>query len=177
MLFFCSRKKTVERELKFENWKKSIHIFMTRFILFIHVFFLKSFNVVLIKWLTTDNKIHLYVMSTTNLLILFCVWIKVKRVKRSQFDAVQTMLERCVIRKVIMQSFHSHDNIFPNSHNWSTKKINDMSMSVRDEKILLVKKTTQVKSLRVVTTSDRRICDSLTALISKHLHHINSVVE
>ncbi len=87
------------------------------------------------------------------------------------------MLERCVIRKVIVQSFHSRDNIPSNSHNRSTKKINDMSMSVRDEKILLVKKTTQVKSLRVVTTSDRRICDSLTASISKRLHHIDSVVE
>ena len=34
-----------------------------------------------------------------------------------------------------MQNFHSHDNILSNSHNQSTKKINDMSMSVRDEKI------------------------------------------
>ncbi len=126
---------------------------------------------------STDNKIHLYMMSTMNLLILFIVWIEVKRVKRSQFDAVWTMLERCVIRKIIMQSFHSCDNIFSNSHNQSTKKINDMSMSVRDEKILLVKKTTQIKSLWVVTTSDQRICDSLTASISKHLHHINNVVE
>ncbi len=125
----------------------------------------------------TDNEIHLWVMSTTNLLILFCVWIEVKRVKRSQFNAVRMMLERCMIRKVIMQSFHSRDNIFSNSHNQSTKKINDMSMLVRDEKILLVKKTTQMKSLRVVTTSDRRICDSLTASISKRLHYINSVVE
>ncbi len=125
----------------------------------------------------TDNEIHLYMMLTMNLLILFCVWIEVKKVKRSQFNAVQMMLERCVIRKVIVQSFHSHDNIFSNSHNWFTKKINDMSMSVRDEKILLVKKTTQMKSLRVVTTSDRRICNSLTALILKRLHHIDSVVK
>jgi len=116
-------------------------------------------------------------MSTTNLLILFCVRIEVKRVKRSQFDAVQTMLERCVIRKVIVQSFHSRDNTSSNSHNQSTKKINDMSMSVRDEKILLVKKTIQMKSLRVVTTSGRRICDSSTASILKRLHHIDSVVE
>jgi len=57
------------------------------------------------------------------------------------------------------------------------KKINDMSMSVRDEKILLVKKTIQMKSLRVVTTSDQRICDSSTASISKRLHHIDSVIE
>ncbi len=76
-----------------------------------------------------------------------------------------------------MQSFHSHDNILSNSHNQSTKKINDMSMSVKDEKILLVKKTIQMKSLQVVTTSDRRICNLLTALISKHLHHINNVVK
>jgi len=124
-----------------------------------------------------DNEIHLYVMSTTNLLILFCVWIEVKRVKKSQFNAVQIMLERCVIRKVVVQSFHSRDNISSNSHNRSTKKINDMSMSVRDEKILLVKKTIQMKSLRVVTTSDWRICDSSTASISKRLHHIDSVVE
>ncbi len=78
-----------------------------------------------------DNEIHLYVMSTTNLLILFYVWIKVRRIKRSQFNAVQIMLERCVIRKVVMQSFHSCDNILSNSHNQSTKKINDMSMSKR----------------------------------------------
>jgi len=116
-------------------------------------------------------------MPTTNLLILFCVRIEVRRVKKSQFDAVRTMLERCVIRKVVVQSFHPRDNILPNSHNRSTKKISDMSMSVRDEKILLVKKTTQMKSLRVVTTSDRRICDSSTASISKRLHHIDSVVE
>ncbi len=87
------------------------------------------------------------------------------------------MLERCVIRKVIMQSFHSCNNILSNSHNWSTKKINDMSMSVRDEKILLVKKTTQMKSLQVVTTSDWRICNSSTALILKRLHHIDNVIE
>ena len=53
-----------------------------------------------------------------------------------------------------MQSFYSHDNIFSNSHNQFMKKINDMSMSVRDEKILLVKKTTQMKSLQVVITSN-----------------------
>jgi len=91
--------------------------------------------------IVTDNEIHLYMMSTMNLLILFCVQIKVKRVKRFQFNAVQMMLERYVIRKVIMQSFHSYDNILSNSHNQFTKKINDMLMSVKDEKILLVKKT------------------------------------
>ena len=64
-----------------------------------------------------NNKIHLYVMSTTNLLILFCVQIEVKRVKRSQFNAVQMMLKHYVIRKVIMQSFHSYVNTFSNSHN------------------------------------------------------------
>ncbi len=88
--------------------------------------------------MTTGNEIHLYVMSTTNLLILFCVRIEVRRVKRFQFNAVQTMLERCVIMKTVMQNFHLHDNISSNSHNRSTKNINDMSMSVRDEKILLV---------------------------------------
>ena len=72
------------------------------------------------------------------------------------------MLERCMIRKVIMQSFHLRDNTFSNSHNQSTKKINDMSMSVKDEKI-----SSEIVdlSMRVVITSDRRICDSLTALI------------
>ncbi len=87
------------------------------------------------------------------------------------------MLKCYVIRKVVMQSFHSCDNTLSSSHNQSTKKINNMSMSVRNEKILLVKKTIQMKSLRVVITSDRRICDSLTASISKHLHHINSIIE
>ncbi len=48
----------------------------------------------------TGNEIHLFMMLTTNLLILFCVWIEVRRVKRSQFDAIQTMLECCVSRKV-----------------------------------------------------------------------------
>ncbi len=67
------------------------------------------------------------------------------------------MLECCVIRKVVMQSFHSHDNIFSNSHNWSTKKINDMSMSVKDEKISSEKIDL---SMRVVITSDWRICNS-----------------
>jgi len=41
-----------------------------------------------------------------------------------------------------------------NNHNQSMKKINNMSMSVRDEKILLVKKTIQMKSLQVVIISD-----------------------
>ncbi len=53
-----------------------------------------------------------------------------------------------------MQSFYSHNNTFSNSYNQSTKKINDMSMSVRNEKILLVKKTTQMKSLQIIITSD-----------------------
>jgi len=54
-----------------------------------------------------------------------------------------------------MQSFHSCNNILSNSYNQFTKKINDMLMSVRDEKILLVKKITQMKSLQIVTTSDQ----------------------
>jgi len=87
------------------------------------------------------------------------------------------MLECYVIRKVIMQSFHLHDNIFSNSHNRFTKKINDMSMSVRDEKILLVKKTTQMKSLQIMITSDQRICNLSIALISKCFHHIDNVIE
>jgi len=87
------------------------------------------------------------------------------------------MLKNCVIRKVIMQSFHSCNNISSNSHNQSMKKINDMSMSVRDEKILLVKKTTQMKSLWVVITSDQRICNLSTALISKHLYYIDNIIK
>ncbi len=86
-----------------------------------------------------DNEIYLYMMLTTNLLILFCVQIKVRKVKRSQFDVVQTMLKCYVIKKVIMQSFHLCNNTFSNSHNQSMKKTNDMSMSIKDEKILLVK--------------------------------------
>ncbi len=61
-----------------------------------------------------------------------------------------------------MQSFHLRDNTFSNSHNRSTKKINDMSMSVRDEKISSEKVGL---SMRVVTTSGRRICDSSIASI------------
>ncbi len=57
------------------------------------------------------------------------------------------------------------------------KKINDMSMSVRDEKILLVKKTIQMKSLQIMITSNQRICNSLTALISKHLYYIDSIIK
>ncbi len=72
------------------------------------------------------------------------------------------MLECCVIRKVIMQSFHSHDNILSNSYNQFTKKINDMLMSVRDEKIF---SEIVDLSMKVVTTSDHRICNSLITLI------------
>jgi len=61
-----------------------------------------------------------------------------------------------------VQSFHLRDNILPNSHNRSTKMINDMSMSVRDEKI---SSGIVGLSMRVVTTSDRRICDSSIASI------------
>jgi len=87
---------------------------------------------------SAGNEIHLYVVPATNLLILFCVRIEVRRAKRSQSDAVRTMLGRCVARKAAVQSFHPCDNTPPNSHNRSTKKIDDMSMSVRDGKILLV---------------------------------------
>ncbi len=50
-----------------------------------------------------------------------------------------------------MQSFHSHDNILSNCHNQSMKKINDMSMSVKDEKIF-----SEIVdfSMRIMTTSD-----------------------
>ncbi len=59
------------------------------------------------------------------------------------------MLERCMIMKTVMQSFHLRDNTLSNSHNWSTKKINDMSKSVRDENILLVEKSIQMMSLKL----------------------------
>ncbi len=72
------------------------------------------------------------------------------------------MLECCMIRKVVMQSFHSCDNILSNNHNWSTKKINDMSISVKDEKIFSEKIDF---SMRVMITNDWRICNSSTALI------------
>jgi len=49
---------------------------------------------------------------------------------------------------------------FFNSHNQSTKKINDMLMSVKDEKILLVIKQLRC-SLRVVTASDQKDDDLL----------------
>jgi len=61
-----------------------------------------------------------------------------------------------------MQSFHSHDNILSNSHNQSTKKINDMLISVKDEKIFSEKVNL---SMRVVIISDQRICNLLTASI------------
>ncbi len=61
-----------------------------------------------------------------------------------------------------MQSFHLHDSIFSNSHNQSTKKINDMSMSVKDEKIFNEKVDL---SMRVVITSDQRICNLSIMLI------------
>jgi len=50
-----------------------------------------------------------------------------------------------------VQSFHLRDNILSNSHNQSMKMIDDMSMSVRDEKI---SSEIVVFSMRVVTTSD-----------------------
>ncbi len=50
-----------------------------------------------------------------------------------------------------MQSFHSRDNILSNSHNQFTKKINDMSMSVKDEKIF---SEIVDLSMRIMITSD-----------------------
>ena len=61
-----------------------------------------------------------------------------------------------------MQSFHLRDNTLSNSHNQSTKMINDMLMSVRDEKISSEKVDL---SMRVMTTSDQRICDLLITSI------------
>jgi len=50
-----------------------------------------------------------------------------------------------------MQSFHLRDNILSNSHNQFTKMIDDMLMSVRDEKI---SSEIVILSMRVVITSD-----------------------
>ncbi len=61
-----------------------------------------------------------------------------------------------------MQSFYLRDNISSNSHNQFMKIIDDMSMSVKDEKI---SSEIVILSMRVVITSDRRICNSLTASI------------
>ncbi len=62
--------------------------------------------VIYIEW-TIDNEIHLFMMSTTNLLILFCVRIEVRRVKKSQFNAIQMMLECCISEKVNRAEFSS----------------------------------------------------------------------
>jgi len=86
-----------------------------------------------------DNEIYLYMMLTTNLLILFCVQIKVRRIKKFQFNIVQMMLKHCMIRKIIMQNFYLHDNISFNSYSWFMKKFNDMLMLIKNEKILLMK--------------------------------------
>ncbi len=53
----------------------------------------------------------------------------------------------------------------------------DSIFSLVQSLTLLVKKITQMKSLQVMITSDQKICNSSTASISKHLHHINSVIE
>ncbi len=90
------------------QWVQTHHHKLYEKLMFIFSESMNSFHIMIMK---IDNEIHLYMMLTTNLLILFCVWIKVRRVKKSQFDAVWMMLERCMIRKVIMQSFHSCDNI------------------------------------------------------------------
>jgi len=61
-----------------------------------------------------------------------------------------------------VQSFHLRDNTLSNSHNQSTRMIDDMLMSVKDEKI---SSEIVVLSMKVVITSDRRICNSSTASI------------
>ncbi len=59
------------------------------------------------------------------------------------------MLKHYVIMKAVMQSFHLHNNIFSNNHNWFMKKTNDMLKLVKDEKILLVEKLIQMMSLKL----------------------------
>ncbi len=59
------------------------------------------------------------------------------------------MLKHYVIMKAVMQSFHLHNNILSNSHNWFMKKTNDMLKLVKDEKILLVEKLIQMMSLKL----------------------------
>jgi len=51
------------------------------------------------------NEIHLSVVPATNLLILFCVRIEVRRAKRSQSDAIRTMLGCCVSGKADRAEF------------------------------------------------------------------------
>jgi hypothetical protein len=85
--------------------------------------------------------------------------IEVRRALRSQFDPVRTMLERCVGRKADRAEFSPTRQHPPNSHNRPTKKINDMSMSVRDGKI-----SSEIVVLSV-TTSGRRICDPSIASV------------
>ncbi len=51
--------------------------------------------------------------------------------------------------KTVIQNFYLRDNILFNSHNWFMKKINNMSKSIKDEKILLVKKSIQMMSLKL----------------------------
>jgi len=72
-----------------------------------------------------------------------------------------------------MQSFYSCNNTLSNSHNQSTKKINDMSMSVRNEKILLVKKTIQMKSLQIIVTV--LACVTRKMLGKEMLDHLDDV--
>jgi len=55
------------------------------------------------------------------------------------------------VRKLIIQSFHLRDNTFSNSYNQFMKMIDDMSMSVKNEKI---SSEIIVLSIKVVITSD-----------------------
>ncbi len=68
-------------------WSVNMFAILCRICLidFFCIFFISFLFIILImiSHFLIDNKIHLYMMSTTNLLILFCVWIEVKRVKRS----------------------------------------------------------------------------------------------
>ena len=75
------------------NWvkKMSLMIFLCLFSLIFDVYH---------QMLKADNKIHLYMMLTTNLLILFCIQIKVRRIKKFQFNVIWIMLKCCVSKKV-----------------------------------------------------------------------------
>ncbi len=68
-----------------------------------------------------------------------------------------------IFNKSIVQSFHLRDSIFSNNHNQFMKKINDMLMSVKDEKISSEK--VDLNSMRIMITNDQRICNSLIASI------------
>ncbi len=67
-----------------DEWKMIFNIHYDHFKYMIMSFNLINAFIIFQTYINkTDNEIHLFMMSITNLLILFCVWIEVRRVKRS----------------------------------------------------------------------------------------------